>query len=86
MKCLKILYFVINVNILFEFILLILKEYFVYVKGYKIGNFGRINVDYILGYYKLYMSWFLKYLSFVYFYVFYVGLIFLMLSKVVFCL
>lgn len=33
MKRLKILYFVINANISFEFILLILKEHFVHAKG-----------------------------------------------------
>lgn len=84
MKRLKILYFVINANISFEFILLIMKEHFVHAKGHKTGNFGRINVDHTSGHHKLYTSWFLKHLSFAYFHVLHVGLILLMLSKAAF--
>ena len=83
MKRLKILYFVINANISFEFILLILKEHFVRAKE-KTGNFGRINVDHISGHHKLYTSLFLKHLSFAYFHVLHLGLILLMLSKAAF--
>lgn len=49
MKRLKILYFVINANISFEFILLILKEHFVHAEGHNTSNFGRINVDHASG-------------------------------------